>query len=52
MALGFQTLFPKGVIAGRETDARFDLSRLINVAYDLLKAQKQQMKARDDLEAK
>ena len=52
LALGFETLFPKTIIAGRETEARFDLSHLINGTYDLLKSQKQQIRARDDLEAK
>jgi len=52
LALGFQTLFPRNVVAGREAEARFDLSHLINGTYELLKSQKQQIRARDDLEAK
>ena len=52
LALGFPTLFPKSVIAGRETEARFDLTHLVNGTYEFLRNHNQQVKARDDLEAK
>eukprot|EP00794_Sanderia_malayensis_P008036 gene8036-8897_t len=50
--LGFSTIFPTSVVAGRETDAKFDLTKLVNGTYELLKSHNKHLKAKDALEAK